>query len=158
VAIKVIHDAHLSAPEFWQRFAREIEVAGRVRAPWTVALVDADPHDRRPWLATEYVPGPSLEQAVTTAGPLPEQTLGVLASRLADALAGLHSTGLVHRDLTPSNVMLSSDGPRLLDFGIARAADATRITRGRYSGVHVAAAGARRGGRALLGRILWPRR
>jgi protein kinase-like protein len=84
---------------------------------------------RRPWLATEYVAGPSLERAVGGAGPLPEASVGVLASRLADALAALHSIGLVHRDLKPSNVMLAPDGPRLLDFGIARTVDATRITR-----------------------------
>ncbi|WP_051580253.1 serine/threonine-protein kinase [Pseudonocardia acaciae] len=129
VAVKVIHGAHVGVPEFRRRFAREIEVAGRVRAPWTVALVDADPDARRPWLATEYVPGPSLARAVSEAGPLPERAVGVLASRLADALAGLHSAGLVHRDVKPSNVMLGMDGPRLLDFGIARAVDASRITR-----------------------------
>ncbi|WP_051579975.1 WD40 repeat domain-containing serine/threonine protein kinase [Pseudonocardia acaciae] len=129
VAVKVIHDAHLGVAEFRRRFAREIRIAGQVRAPWTVALVAADADARRPWLATEYVPGPSLHRAVAKAGSLAEAAAGVLASRLADAMAALHSTGLVHRDLKPSNVMLAPDGPRLLDFGIARALDATRITR-----------------------------
>lgn len=129
VAVKVIHDAHLGVPEFRERFAREMRIAGQVRAPWTVALVAADPDGRRPWLATEFVAGPSLERAVSGAGPLPEASVGVLASRLADALAALHSIGVVHRDLKPSNVMLAPDGPRLLDFGIARAIDTTRITR-----------------------------
>ena len=129
VAVKVIHEAHVGVPEFRARFAREIRIAGQVRAPWTVPLVSADPEARQPWLATEYVAGPSLAQAVRSAGPLPEAAVAVLASRLADALAALHSTGLIHRDLKPSNVMLAQDGPRLLDFGIARAVDATRITR-----------------------------
>jgi serine/threonine protein kinase len=128
VAVKVIHDAHLGIAEFRQRFAREVQIAGQVRAPWTVALVAADPDAPRPWLATEYVAGPSLQQAVDSAGPLSEESVGIIASRLADALIALHSTGLIHRDLKPSNVMLSEDGPRLLDFGIARAMDATRIT------------------------------
>ncbi|WP_051343215.1 protein kinase domain-containing protein [Pseudonocardia spinosispora] len=128
-AVKVVHDAFIGDREFHRRFAREIDIAARVRAPWTVALLDADASADRPWLATEYIHGPSLEHAVGATGPLPEASLGVLASRLADALAALHSTGLVHRDLKPSNVMLAADGPRLVDFGIARAMDSSRITR-----------------------------
>jgi len=129
VAVKVIHDAHVAVPEFRARFAREVRIAAQVRAPWTVKLLDADPKARRPWMATEYVAGPSLEQAVRDAEPLPEASVGVLASRLADALSALHACGVVHRDLKPANVMLAEDGPWLLDFGIARAVDSTRITR-----------------------------
>jgi serine/threonine protein kinase len=127
-AVKVIHDTHLTVPEFRHRFAREIRIASRVRAPWTVTVLAADPDAPRPWLATEYVVGPSLQQAIDSAGPLPEELVGIMASRLADALVGLHSLGLVHRDLKPSNIMLAEDGPRLLDFGIATVIDATRIT------------------------------
>lgn len=126
-AVKVVHDSLLANPEFRQRFAREIDIAARVRAPWTVVLLDADPNAPRPWMATDYVAGPSLEQAVR-AGPLPEVSVGALGQRLAEALAALHATGLIHRDVKPSNVLLADDGPRLLDFGIARAADTTRIT------------------------------
>ncbi|MFC4942778.1 serine/threonine-protein kinase [Pseudonocardia sp. GCM10023141] len=127
-AIKVIH-SHLAAdPQLRARFEREISTAARVRAPWTAAVVDADPFAPQPWLATEFVPGPALDDAVGRTGPLPEHTLHTLAARLAEALAALHATRLVHRDLKPSNVLLAADGPRLIDFGIAHAVDATKIT------------------------------
>jgi len=127
-AVKAVHAGFAGDPEFRARFAREIRTASQVRAPWTASVLGADPAAARPWLATEYVPGPSLEQAVAAAGALPEAAVGVLAGRLADALAALHSTGVVHRDLKPSNVLLAGDGPRLVDFGIARAADAELLT------------------------------
>lgn len=127
-AIKVIHQ-HLAAdPQLRARFEREVSTAAQVRAPWTAAVVDADPHSPQPWLATEFVPGPSLDHAVAAAGPLPEYSLHTLAARLTEALAALHATDLVHRDLKPSNVLLAADGPRLIDFGIAHAVDATKIT------------------------------
>jgi YVTN family beta-propeller protein len=127
-AVKVIHPGLAADPQFRARFAREIDTARRVHAPWTAPVLDADPHARRPWLATEYVPGPALEQVVSADGPLPEQAVLVLGGCLAEALAALHATGVVHRDLKPSNVLLASDGPRLIDFGIARAVDSTAIT------------------------------
>jgi DNA-binding beta-propeller fold protein YncE len=127
-AVKAVHSAHAGDPRFRTRFAREIDTARRVRAPWTAAIIDADPDANRPWLASAYVPGPSLEQLVSGSGPLPEAVVGVLACRLADALAAVHAGGVVHRDLKPSNVLLAADGPWLVDFGIARAVDATRLT------------------------------
>ena len=127
-AVKVVHPGHAADPDFRNRFAREIATAVRVDSPWTAAVLAADPHAPRPWLATAYVPGPDLDHVVAVTGPLPESTTAVLAGGLARALAHLHAAGVVHRDLKPSNVMLTADGPRLIDFGIARAADATRIT------------------------------
>ncbi|WP_051580254.1 serine/threonine-protein kinase [Pseudonocardia acaciae] len=128
-AVKVVHDELAEDPGFRARFAREVEVASAVGAVGICAVLAADPEADRPWLATEYVPGPSLEQAVERAGPLAADPLRVLAAGLVGALAGLHAAGLVHRDVKPSNVMLSADGPRLIDFGIARAVDAAPITR-----------------------------
>ncbi|GAA0909417.1 protein kinase domain-containing protein [Pseudonocardia zijingensis] len=127
-AVKVVH-AHLTGDRaFRDRFAREIEVARRVVGPWTAQVLEADPEGPRPWLATEYVEGPSLEDQVSRAGPLPPGAVRPLAEKLAEALAALHASGVVHRDLKPSNVLLAPDGPRLIDFGIARALDATKIT------------------------------
>jgi serine/threonine protein kinase len=128
VAIKVVHDGLASDPQFRARFAREIETASRVLAPWAAEVIATDPDAARPWLACEYITGPSLEQAVTVGGPLTEPTLLVLAARLATALAELHAMGMLHRDLKPSNVLLAEDGPKLIDFGIAKALDATRMT------------------------------
>jgi YVTN family beta-propeller protein len=127
-AVKVVHPGLASDQGFRYRFAREIATAQRVDSPWTAAVLTADPQARPPWLATAYIPGPSLDQVVETAGPLSESATTILASRLAHALAHLHAAGVVHRDLKPSNVLLAPDGPRLIDFGIARAADSTKIT------------------------------
>jgi len=127
-AVKVVHPGLASDPGFRTRFAREIETARRVHSPWTAAVLTADAQAHPPWLASTYVPGPSLDQVVDTAGPLSESATTILASRLAHALAHLHAADVVHRDLKPSNVLLAPDGPRLIDFGIARAADATKIT------------------------------
>jgi YVTN family beta-propeller protein len=127
-AVKVIHSGLASDPGFRSRFAREIDAARRVRSPWTVDVLAADPNARRPWLATDYIPGPSLHEQVEQSGPLPEQATVLLAGHLARAVADLHAAGVVHRDLKPSNVLLGPDGPRLIDFGIARATDATKIT------------------------------
>ncbi|MEV0116571.1 serine/threonine-protein kinase [Streptomyces sp. NPDC050844] len=101
---------------------------GAVRGPWTAALVDADPGAAVPWLATEDVPGPTLAARVREGGPLPVAELRSLAGALAGALSTIHRAGLVHRDLKPSNVLLADDGPRVIDFGIARATDGTRLT------------------------------
>lgn len=128
VAIKVIHANLTGDPEFRARFAREIATAQHVRSPWTAAVLGADPNASSPWLATEYIAGPPLDEVVTTTGPMPEHTVHALAVHLANALAAVHAKGVVHRDIKPSNVLLAGDGPRLIDFGIARAIDATKIT------------------------------
>ncbi len=127
-AVKVVHPHLIGDPDFRARFGREIAVARAVDAPWTARVLDADPHGTRPWLATEFVDGPALDQHVGRTGALPTAALEILALRLAESLAALHGAGVVHRDLKPSNVLLADDGPRLIDFGIARSLDATKIT------------------------------
>jgi outer membrane protein assembly factor BamB len=128
VALKVVHPGLAHDARFRSRFRREVEVSRRVTGRWVAAVVDADPDARAPWLATEYVPGPSLDAAVTAAGPLPEVTVRALAHGLAAALGAIHQAGVVHRDVKPSNVLLDADHPRLIDFGISRAIDGTRMT------------------------------
>jgi serine/threonine protein kinase/outer membrane protein assembly factor BamB len=127
-AVKVVHSRFAADPSFRQRFSREITVARAVQGRWVAALLDGDAQARRPWLATEYVAAPPLDRVVDDSGPLPEPALVTLAHRLAEALAQLHAQGVVHRDLKPSNVLVADDGPRLIDFGVARAIDATAIT------------------------------
>lgn len=127
-AVKVIHPGLAADTQFRARFAREIATARRVSTRWTADVLAADPHAARPWLATEYIPGPSLNEVVTTSGPLAEPAVRLLAAGLAEALAMLHAARVVHRDLKPSNVLLADHGPRLIDFGIARAIDSTTIT------------------------------
>jgi serine/threonine protein kinase/outer membrane protein assembly factor BamB len=127
-AVKVVHEQFAAEPQFRERFAREVAVAGAVHGPRVVELLDADPDARIPWLATEYVLGPSLEHAVASA-VLPDHAVLRLAAGLVEALQVLHAGGIVHRDLKPSNVLLAVDGPKLIDFGIARAFDETGITR-----------------------------
>ncbi|MFF3812584.1 serine/threonine-protein kinase [Streptomyces bacillaris] len=121
VAVKVVHEEHISSGEFRARFRREIETARRVGGRYTAPVLDADPDADRPWVATGYVPGPSLEQAVREHGQLPADSVHALAEGLLRALRGIHAAGIVHRDLKPSNVLLTVDGPRVIDFGIARA-------------------------------------
>ncbi|MET7303291.1 serine/threonine-protein kinase [Embleya sp. NPDC005575] len=128
VAVKVIRSELADDAEFRVRFRREVEAGRRVTGPWTAAVLDADPDAARPWLVTRFVAGPSLHEAVRTHGPLSEEAVRALGAGLAAALATVHEAGLVHRDLKPSNVLLTLDGPRLIDFGIARAADATALT------------------------------
>lgn len=125
VAVKVVHPHFALDGEFRARFRREVESARRVGARWTAPVLDADPDAPVPWVATGYVAGPSLTQAVTAHGPLPERSVRVLGAGLAEALAAVHALGLVHRDVKPSNVLLALDGPRLIDFGIARATAAS---------------------------------
>ncbi|MFE3021412.1 bifunctional serine/threonine-protein kinase/ABC transporter substrate-binding protein [Streptomyces sp. NPDC059256] len=127
-AIKVIRAEHAADPGFRARFRRETETARRITGRWVVRVVGADPEAREPWLATEFVPGPSLSEAVAVHGALPEHTVRALGVRLAEALTDVHRTGLVHRDVKPGNVLLALDGPRLIDFGIARSAGATALT------------------------------
>ncbi|WP_436842349.1 serine/threonine-protein kinase [Streptomyces cyaneofuscatus] len=121
VAVKVVHEEHISNGEFRARFRREIEAARRVGGRYTAPVLDADADADHPWVATGYVPGPSLEQAVRERGPLPAESVHALAEGLLRALRGIHAAGIVHRDLKPSNVLLTVDGPRVIDFGIARA-------------------------------------
>ncbi|MBM9623875.1 serine/threonine-protein kinase [Streptomyces zhihengii] len=122
VAIKAIHAELAQVPDLRARFAREVEAARRVGGQWTAAVLDADVEAALPWVATQYVLGRSLYEVVAEDfGPLPERSLRVLANRLALALAAVHGAGLVHRDLKPSNVLVTVDGPCLIDFGIARA-------------------------------------
>ncbi|WP_329157834.1 protein kinase [Streptomyces anulatus] len=121
VAVKVVHEEHIANGEFRARFRREIEAARRVGGRYTAPVLDADADAEPPWVATGYVPGPSLEQAVREHGPLPADSVHALAEGLLRALRGIHAAGIVHRDLKPSNVLLTVDGPRVIDFGIARA-------------------------------------
>lgn len=125
VAVKVIHPHFALDEEFRARFRREVAAARRVGGAWTAPVLDADPEAATPWVATGYVAGPSLTQAVAAYGPLPERTVRALGAGLAEALGAVHELGLVHRDVKPSNVLLALDGPRLIDFGIARATDGT---------------------------------
>ncbi|SEC74446.1 bifunctional serine/threonine-protein kinase/ABC transporter substrate-binding protein [Streptomyces sp. TLI_105] len=127
-ALKLIRAEHAADPGFRERFRREARAAERITGRWVVRVLGADPEAREPWLATEYVPGPSLAEAVGLHGALPETTVRALGARLADALTDMHEAGLVHRDVKPGNVLLALDGPRLIDFGIARTAGATALT------------------------------
>ncbi|MEU0955016.1 protein kinase [Streptomyces niveus] len=128
VALKTVRQDIEFLGDFRLRFRREAEAARAVRGPYVAALVAADPDAERPWLATEYVVGPSLDEAVERSGPLPVAAVRELGADLARGLASVHGARLVHRDLKPGNVVLGSGGPRLIDFGIAQAYDATALT------------------------------
>jgi len=129
VAVKVIRPELAADAEFRRRFAAEVAAARRVGGFHTAPVVDADPDGDPPWLVTAYVPGPSLAKVLTEHGALPEEALRGLAAGLAEALEAIHRAGLVHRDFKPSNILLAEDGPRVIDFGIARALDGTTLTR-----------------------------
>ncbi|KPC63856.1 serine/threonine-protein kinase [Streptomyces chattanoogensis] len=128
VAIKVIRPEFSEDNEFRRRFKQEVQSAQRVQGLFTAPVIDSDPDGTSPWLATAYVPGPSLSAAVAEHGKLPVPTVLLLVAGIAEALQVIHGAGIVHRDLKPSNVLLAADGPRVIDFGIARAADATSLT------------------------------
>lgn len=125
VAVKVVHPHFALDEQFRARFRLEVDAARRIGGQWTAPVLDADPDAPVPWVAHGYVAGPPLSEAVTEHGPLPEQAVRTLGAGLAEALAAVHGQGLIHRDVKPSNVLLALDGPRLIDFGIARAIDAT---------------------------------
>jgi Serine/threonine protein kinase len=127
-AVKLVHPELAHDGEFRARFAREVAILRRVAGTCTVRILDADVDAKRPWLATEYVPGPTLDQHVTAAGPLTGDQLIALAAGLAEAIKATQAAGVVHRDLKPSNVILSPNGPRLVDMGIARQVDETSLT------------------------------
>jgi serine/threonine protein kinase len=128
VALKLLRPDLGDDPAFRARFRQEVDAARRVSGRYTAQVLDADPEASPPWLATAYVPGPSLQEAVATGGPLPAQTALPLVIGVAEALAAIHASGVVHRDLKPSNVLLAADGPRVIDFGIARAVEAAAVT------------------------------
>lgn len=128
LAIKVIHPERTHEHEFRARFRREVSAATRVRNRHTAAVVDFDVDAPRPWLATEYVPGPTLAHAIAELGSLPEAAVRELVTGLAEALDVIHREGLVHRDLKPANVLLGPDGPVLIDMGIVSDSDATSLT------------------------------
>ncbi|MEU8511968.1 protein kinase [Kitasatospora sp. NPDC048722] len=124
VAVKLVRGELADDAEFRARFRQEVAAARRVGGAWTAPVLDADTEGEQPWVATGYVAGPALGTAVRDGGPLPEAAVRALGVGLAEALAHVHGLGLVHRDVKPSNVLLTLDGPRLIDFGIARALDA----------------------------------
>lgn len=128
VAVKAIRAELAANPEFRARFGREVAAARRVSGVFTAQVVDADVDGPVAWMATAYVPGPSLAEAVDTHGPLPDASLLALAAGLAESLNAIHAVGVVHRDLKPSNVLLAEDGPRVIDFGISRATESTMLT------------------------------
>ena len=128
VAVKLIHPRHAHDAQFRVRFAREIEAARRVGGFHTALVVDADADADPPWMVTAYIDGPSLEDTVIASGPLRPDRVRALGAALAEGLAAIHACGLVHRDLKPGNVIMAGDGPRIIDFGIARTDDATRLT------------------------------
>lgn len=127
-AVKTVRADLRDRPGYRERLALEAEAATVLGAEHTAAFLGADPDAARPWLATAYLIGPSLTEAVAAGGPLPEQAVRRLGSGLAEALAALHRAGLVHRDLKPSNVLITAQGPRLIDFGLAQAPGSPRLT------------------------------
>jgi hypothetical protein len=128
VAVKVINPLYANDAEFRRRFRLEVEAGHKVGGHYAAQVIDADPGADRPWMVTAYVVGPSLTQVLASHLVLPLRTVQILGAGLAEALQAIHSAGIIHRDLKPSNVLLTDDGPRVIDFGIARAIDASAIT------------------------------
>jgi peptide/nickel transport system substrate-binding protein len=128
VAVKVLRPELAENPEFRARFSREVTTLTRVKGMCTVRVIEADTQAPRPFLVTEYIDGPSLADYIEEQGPLGAEMLYGLATGLAEALAAIHATGVIHRDLKPSNVLLTAGGPKVIDFGIAQAQDATVLT------------------------------
>ncbi|MFI1764683.1 serine/threonine-protein kinase [Streptomyces sp. NPDC020800] len=123
LAVKVVHAEFARDPEFRGRFRQEVAAARRVSGAFTAPVVDADPEAERPWMATLFIPGPTLSEHVKQNGPMPTAQLRRLMAGLAEALRDIHRVGVVHRDLKPSNVLLAEDGPKVIDFGISRPKD-----------------------------------
>ncbi|MEY9862654.1 serine/threonine protein kinase/transcriptional regulator with XRE-family HTH domain [Catenulispora sp. GAS73] len=138
VAVKRVRAEYARDAVFRTRFAKEVAAVRAVPGGHTPALIDADTEAERPWIATAYVPGPSLAQAVDANGALPEPLVLALGGGIAEALAEIHAAGIVHRDLKPSNILLDPDGPKVIDFGISRALDGTALT---ATGTRVGTAG-----------------
>ncbi|WP_327265901.1 protein kinase [Streptomyces sp. NBC_01232] len=128
VAVKVVRPELSTEPGFRRRFADEVAAARRVGGFHTAPVVDADPEGEPAWLVTAFVPGPTLQAVLARLGSLPLDTLTVLAAGLAEALEAIHRAGVIHRDLKPANIIVAEDGPRVIDFGIARALDGTSLT------------------------------
>lgn len=128
-AVKVVRTELAQDAEFRARFRLEARAARRVNGAFTAPVLDTDPTAPQPWLAVLYVPALTLHDAVAMFGPLPERAVRALGAALAEALRSIHAVRLVHRDLKPGNVLLTENGPLVIDFGIARALDGTRVTR-----------------------------
>ncbi|MGM9443540.1 serine/threonine-protein kinase [Streptomyces murinus] len=128
IALKAVRQEFAGDPEFRKRFAQEVASARRIHGLFTAQVVDSSVDGPTPWLATAYIPGPSLQQVVQRHGPLPVRTVLLLVAGIAEALQAIHRAGVVHRDLKPANVLIADDGPRVIDFGIARATDTTALT------------------------------
>ncbi len=128
VAVKVARPELAADPHFRARFRAEVDAARRVGGFHTAQVVDADPDAPAPWLATAYIAGPTLSGLLAERGPMDEARLRLLGAALAEALQAIHDCGLIHRDLKPGNIIMADDGPRVLDFGIARALESTRLT------------------------------
>ncbi|MFE6690150.1 LamG-like jellyroll fold domain-containing protein [Streptomyces sp. NPDC057743] len=128
VAVKVVHAALVDQPDFRSRFRREVQAARAVSGAFTAPVIDADPDAAKPWLVTSYIAGPSLEKEVADRGPMPAPRVFALGAGLAEALVSIHHAHLIHRDLKPSNVLLAEDGPRVIDFGIARVVEGSSLT------------------------------
>ncbi|WP_181805145.1 serine/threonine-protein kinase [Streptomyces shenzhenensis] len=123
LAVKVVHAEYAKDREFRGRFRQEVAAARKVSGAFTAPVVDADPEAERPWMATLFIPGPTLSEHVKRNGPMPPAQLRRLMAGLAEALRDIHRVGVVHRDLKPSNVLLAEDGPKVIDFGISRPKD-----------------------------------
>ncbi|MDX3631502.1 serine/threonine-protein kinase [Streptomyces europaeiscabiei] len=123
LAVKVVHAEFAKDPEFRGRFRQEVAAARQVSGAFTAPVVDADTDSARPWMATLFIPGPTLAEHVKRNGPMPPGQLRRLMAGLAEALRDIHRAGVVHRDLKPSNVLLAEDGPKVIDFGISRPKD-----------------------------------
>lgn len=124
----LVEDDRLDGTDYRARFAREAELAARVGGRYTAEVVDSDPHSERPWIAYEHVPGPPLKDELNEWGPLDIPSVRALAVLLAKALQAIHSEDLIHRDVKPSNIILAPDGPRVIDFGIARPTEGSTMT------------------------------
>ncbi|MGD0604307.1 MAG: serine/threonine-protein kinase [Streptosporangiaceae bacterium] len=131
VAVKTIKVELAEEAGFRTRFSQEVAAARKVSGVFTAAVVEADPDADLPWLATAYVPAPTLSRMIQVCGPLPVRTVNWLAAGCAEALESIHGAGLVHQDLKPSNVLVAPDGPRVIDFGVARAAGRMELTASR---------------------------